>query len=460
MTTASHHTLQELRNGIDKLKNLETELELFSQWQPNQDADSPRGVVEHTSLIQRYQAAKNYYLQNRLSSFLIEKIQTFDESKPNHFDFPDEEDLKETSSSEHDEALASLQTCVDDIQTQVSNLRDAYEAVTTKREELEQMVRDLQEDDGDIMDYEDVGGSPVEEGDISLEQERIDELQRKKRRLQEQLESIRKERYEVEEKVRHNENDIIMLKQQTDGQDAKELQTKVQELREMKLFYDSLREVLEELGGVKVLEVKEDSNTHLLHLMILLYDEFKVQIDLEVYRKSSLKLVSATWITDPVIHYKGDDDDKDLDTFSLSMTSLDDIVQVARTNLAPPHDVRFVVRESLARIRIQRDRVNDLAILRRHVLTKVVDNHQIVCSLNDGIIIVMRLYDNLVRVEQIVGVSGWDEATTEMIRLSIETNENITPTSIVEHVQSELKRLKEGGMNPRTPTMPKRREIM
>ena len=128
--------------------------------------------------------------------------------------------------------------------------------------------------------------------------------------------------------------------------------------------------------------------------------------------------------------------------------------------MAPPHDVRFVVRESLARIRIQRDRVNDLAILRRHVLTKVVDNHQIVCSLNDGIIIVMRLYDNLVRVEQIVGVSGWDEATTEMIRLSIETNKNTTPTSIVEHVQSELKRLKEGGMNPRTPTMPKRREMM
>ena len=97
---------------------------------------------------------------------------------------------------------------------------------------------------------------------------------------------------------------------------------------------------------------------------------------------------------------------------------------------------------------------------KQRVLTKVVDNNQIVCSLNDGIIIVMRLYDNLVRAEQIVGVSGWDEATTERIRTSIETNENNTPSSIVQYVQSELERLKEGGMNPRTPTMPKRRENM
>lgn len=470
MTAPSHQSVEELKNGIEKLKSLETELELFSQWKTNHHSDStsPKGVVEHSSLLQRYQAAKKYYLQNRLASFLVENIQTYDETKPRHFDFPDDDEIMALSSPENDQALASLQTCVQGIQSQVSNLRDTYQAVCTKREELEQMVRDLQEeeDDDEMVDFEENGGEDfqVDEGDISLEQERIDELQRRKRRLQEELESLQNERLQVEERVRHSKDDIMVLKQQTDGQDPQGLQKKVQELREMKLFYDSLREVLEELGGVKVLEVKEDAKTRHLHLIVLLYDEFKVQIDLEVYRKAALKLVHAKWVSDPIVQARVDDEGNEnqdnYDTFSLSMASLDDVVEVARTNLAPPHDVRFIVRESLARIRIQKDRVNDLAVLRRHVLTKVVDNNQIVCSLNDGIIIVMRLYDNLVRAEQIVGVSGWDEATTERIRTSIETNENTTPSSIVQYVQSELERLKEGGMNPRTPTMPKRRENM
>ena len=104
--------------------------------------------------------------------------------------------------------------------------------------------------------------------------------------------------------------------------------------------------------------------------------------------------------------------------------------------------------------------INDLAVLRCHVLTKVVGTDQIVCSLNDGIVIVMRLYDDLLRVEQIVGVSGWDTATTTKILESIAKDENHTPTSVVQHVQVEIERLKQGGMNPRTPTMPKRREAM
>jgi hypothetical protein len=460
MTTS--YTVQELQENVENLKNLETELELFSQWQSS-PSSSPRGVVDHSALMQRYHTAKQSYLQRRLEGFLVAQLETYDENKPQHFDFPEVE-----LEGEHDQALASLQTTAQGIQTQVSQLRDTYQTICIKREELEQMIQDLQDDDNMQVDTtaeeEEDEELPLAEVDMALEQERMDELQRTKRRLQEKLQTIRKEKDKLQQQGRHNQNDILLLQQKTEGQDKQQLEQKIQELKEMKLFYDSLREVLEELGGVKILEVKEDTKTHHLNLHILLYEQFQVQIELEVYRKNALKLVTAKWISNPVVHSNvnvNDDDDNTCGTFSLTMSSLDDLVQVANTNLAPPHDVRFVVRESLARIRIQKDRANDLALLRRHVLTKIVGGDQIVCSLNDGIVIVMRLYDNLVRAEQIVGVSGWDAATTDKMLEKIQQKETSnTPMSIVQQVQTEIARLKQNGMNPRTPTIPRRQNAM
>jgi hypothetical protein len=454
-------TVQELRENVEKLKSLETELEFFSEWQTPQD--SPRGVVESSAtLIQRYQTAKEYYLQRRLEGLVVNHMGSFGENKPRHFDFPEVSDDSGLQNT-HDQALASLQTTVEGIQTQVSELRDTYQTVSSKREELEQMIQDLiQQDETNGMDLDrtndrEEGETPVAELDMAVEQERIEELQRTKRRLKEKLANIKREKEEIQERVRGNQNDIALLQEQTRRDDPEELEKKVRELREMKVFYDSLREVLEEIGGVKILEVKEDEKSHHLHLIISLYETYKVEIELKMHRKISLKLVNAKWISKPVVQAQVEEIEEERDTFSLPMASIDDLVQVATTNLAPPHDVRFIIRESLARIRIQKDRVNDLAVLRRHVLTKIVGGDQIVCSLNDGIVIVMRLYDNLVRAEQIVGVSGWDQETTDKILASLPQDNTATPTSIIQQVQMRIQKLKEGGMNPRTPTMPARR---
>ena len=117
-----------------------------------------------------------------------------------------------------------------------------------------------------------------------------------------------------------------------------------------------------------------------------------------------------------------------------------------------------LIRESCARIRILQDRVNDLAILRQHYLTKVVGNDQIVCSLNENIAIVMRLYDQWVRVEQVVGL-GWDKAVTDKIHAAVpDKDESLKPTMVVEIVRKEIARLQneEGFVLPRTPELPKR----
>ena len=228
-------------------------------------------------------------------------------------------------------------------------------------------------------------------------------------------------------------------------------------MKEIGAFYDSLRGVLEELGGIKIDTVKEDSVRRRLFLTLICYDTFSVEVELQAYRNTFLQLVDARWVGDAVVHSTEAPED---DVFSLKMAPLDDIVQIAKSTLRPPDDLRLFVRETLARIRMQQERVQDLSLLRQQVLTKVHNGNQVVCSLNDGIIVVMRLDERYVRVEQIIGVSGWTEAATQRIHDAIPTDHIFNPTKatdVFKCVCDEIEALKSDGTNPRTPRFPVRK---
>eukprot|EP00339_Tiarina_fusa_P009690 CAMPEP_0117070574 /NCGR_PEP_ID=MMETSP0472-20121206/49578_1 /TAXON_ID=693140 ORGANISM="Tiarina fusus, Strain LIS" /NCGR_SAMPLE_ID=MMETSP0472 /ASSEMBLY_ACC=CAM_ASM_000603 /LENGTH=449 /DNA_ID=CAMNT_0004793727 /DNA_START=37 /DNA_END=1386 /DNA_ORIENTATION=- len=439
-------SIADIKAGLSHLKDLEDELSQ-AKWQ---DTPSPKGVDD--ALLQRYVAARDLYLKRRMETLLVEHVKTFDPSSQT-FDMPDANDDDETIEERHAQALLNLETTVQTIQAQVSQLRDGHRSIKSQREELERMLKDMEGADGsadDDMDEDDDAddAKEVSAQDLRLEQERIEELEKTKRQLEEELASLKQETAETQARAHHKQSDIVIMEQQVD--ETQDMRKKLEELREMKVFYDSLREVLEELGGVKIDAVKEDKANRHLHLTLVLYDSYKVAVELQVYRRHFLKLVDAKWASDPIV---GDA------SFSLPLEPLDDLVQVAKTTLGPPHDLRFIVRESLALLRIQRDRLNDLSVLRENVLTKVVGGDQVVCSLNDGIVVVMRLYEHWVRVEQVVGVSGWDSETTEKIRAGLNVDERSTPSSIVEQVQQEVERLLKGGVvKPGTPKLPRRRD--
>ena len=95
-------------------------------------------------------------------------------------------------------------------------------------------------------------------------------------------------------------------------------------------------------------------------------------------------------------------------------------------------------------------------------LTKIVGNDQVVCSLNDGLVIVMRLYDQWVKVEQVVGVTGWEKSTTDKIlEVVSRKDESCTPSLVVELVLKEVERLKiqDGLVLPKTPVMPRKKTM-
>jgi len=277
--------------------------------------------------------------------------------------------------------------------------------------------------------------------------------------------------------IAQSREELALLKEEESkilesGQDPTQFHEKIKELKEMREFYDNLREVMEELGGVKILKAREDNESKHLFLNLVIYGEHQVEIELEVYRKSLLKLINAKWVTNPVVSsVKSSDsqiDDENntdeivkLEHFSLPLYPLDDLVQVAKTSMGPPHDMRFVIRETCARIRNTQNRVDDIAVLRKRVLTRVVGNDQVVCSLNEGIVIDMRLYDQWVEVEQIVGVTGWEKETTDKIHKVVSRrDESWTPSVVVNLVQKEIERLKEqdGLEIPKTPVLPSRQK--
>lgn len=477
-------TMETLRSELDRLKTLETQLLDQAKW-----AESPRGVDD--SLIHRYEKARDLYLQRRLENLLVDHIATYQPDEEEPFELPsvDDEEEAQALDQRHSKALATLQTSMDHIQSQVTKLKATKEAVVSRRQELEQMIQDMEDDDDNDDDDDDESmeddNDTLDESDIATEQERIEQLQLQKIKLQEELEKIKLETKQVQQRARRKEEQLATL--QVPQNDLEQKKQKLKELQEMKAFYENLLEVVEELGGVKIVKVEEDVIKNHLILTLLFYDEYQVQVELEVFRKVFLKLVHAKWISEPVVHPTaidtGNDNDGALqdsrnnkDDFALAMDSLDDLVQVAKSTLSPPHDLRFLVGETLARIRITQARVEDLTILRRHVLTKVHGTTQVVCSLNEGIVIVVRLYEKFLRLDQIVGIGGWDADTTKKLQTAVVERlekeypqedaeillfgSNVTPLMIVQYVQDELAKLQaeEGFQNPTTPRFPERKK--
>ncbi len=466
--------LQELKEGLAKIRVLEAEL-AGQAW--NEDP-SPESVVDSkNSLLKRYEEAKNLYMQRRLEDFMVDNVSEFDE-KTNQFEIPEipglaaSEDSSDSSETDrqanidqkHAQALAKLETATEGVHAALTNMRNTYQTVISRREELEQMVQDMEQNEANAGDASVEDPMIIDDKEIEAEREKTEQLQQRKRQLQEEYARLVMAKEERMQSVSQHREELAMLKEEESkilksGEDPSKFIEKVKELKEMKHFYDSLREVMEELGGVKILNAKEDNESHNLFLTLAIYQHHQVEVELEVYRKTLLKLVNAKWITHPVVTSVPDSDNNE-DQFSLPVDSLADLVQTAKTSMGPPHDLRFIVREACARLRNLQNRVDDLAILRRRVLTKVVGNDQVVCSLNDGIVIVMRLYDQWVKVEQIVGVSGWDQSTTDKIHEAVsKKEESWTPSKVVDLVQKELERLKsqDGLVLPRTPKLPIRR---
>ena len=166
-----------------------------------------------------------------------------------------------------------------------------------------------------------------------------------------------------------------------------------------------------------------------------------------------------------------------VEALSITIPPLDDLVALA-ANLEPVQDLRFVLRETLARIRTLSARMNELAELRKKYLTKITnpsknkvnygfggEDQEILCSLESQVTVVLRLTADCpilkgsAYIQRIVGCGGWEDAVLQRIKTKVNEQRSNGPLDLMDLVVEEINRMvKEDGVKiPRTPTLPRRK---
>jgi hypothetical protein len=246
------------------------------------------------------------------------------------------------------------------------------------------------------------------------------------------------------------------------------MRKKVEELREMSEWYGGLCQVMEEIGGIKLLGVEQgqEENNHLVANVQLL-GSHKIQVTLSS-RGSAFHVESAKFITPPLIKSS---EKHSKSSVQMNIPALEDLVRLAK-NMGSVNDLRFLLTESMGRIRTITARVNELALLRTKFLTKIGTlqsslntfggaDQQVVCSLNEGITAVLRLspdcpmINGSVFMDQLVGVGGWDLEILEKIKDRVNAQPCKSPVIMMEALAKELGR--DSVSVPGTPSLPGRK---
>jgi len=235
---------------------------------------------------------------------------------------------------------------------------------------------------------------------------------------------------------------------------------------------------------------KDDKQNNDVTLKILLLDQYILNLTLK-----SIPVFTNTGTTTTTKLEQFRVSAAQFETTTTTTTPpLDDLVELS-LNLDPIQDLKFVIRETISRLRTTTAKNFELMQLRSKYLTKItpattaaaadarnnnnkrqyggststttkrVEDQEVVCSLNDGITVVLRLttdcpvLDGSARIHQIVGVGGWDEGCLSRIKTKVNGTGRRGPVEIMDALVEEISRLEreEGVVIPRTPVLPMRK---
>lgn len=321
--------------------------------------------------------------------------------------------------------------------------------------------------------------------------------------------------------------------------ESAQLRMQAQEYRDMSEYYESTKSALEVISGIKILsvtdakvggqgvdatrtvsprktsprktsprkQIKDKANVEQIPgagaivLKVQLLEQHIVEIGLgncangrilttsnnssggggggakDCFRVVSAKLITSSVLTDTLLD-QDDVESNPTPTVSITIPPLDDLVALA-ANLEPVQDLRFVLRESLARVRILSARMNELAMLRTKYLTKITDpaknkvlygfggeDQEIFCSLGSQVTVVLRLTADCpilkgsVYIQRIVGCGGWEDSVLQRIKSKVNDKRMSGPVELMDALVEEIDRVvqEDGVKMPKTPVLPSRRK--
>jgi hypothetical protein len=513
------HNLNQLRETLQSLENTEIPAKFLSDTKKAgsavHGADSSSDNQHQQQLVQRYKGARDEYLRRRIEQAVCAHVASFDGQRfPDVDAVPSAAELS-TLQQRQEQVKQQVLQAASQVQTNLVGLKQKYANFVTQREELQGILQEMEasgrtgtldQNDND----DDDAGEVVDEQFFAQQEERLVDLQRRKAELQADLARVQQENTTMQKATKEGKEQVDRMQSETSDEkfdlttetgeklqaNNDEMQQQVARMEEISVFYSSLSSVMEELGGIKVLSVDEapaEADEDLL-LTVQVLQEHEIQVGLKqvddkdnnTRRRSnnqdSLRLVCANFLTGTLIqappvqeHDDSLDDDAAAPLLEMKIPDLADLVRLAE-NLPAGEDLRFVLRETMARITVTKARVAELALLKTLALTKIGksyhtgnsfggEDQDVVCSLNDEqMTVVLRLTPDCpvsagsVYMEQLVGCGGWKDEKVQEIKERIHAQHFSSPVALLRAVKAEIARMAQAGMVlPTTPTMPVRR---
>eukprot|EP00815_Leptocylindrus_aporus_P000994 CAMPEP_0116050656 /NCGR_PEP_ID=MMETSP0322-20121206/515_1 /TAXON_ID=163516 /ORGANISM="Leptocylindrus danicus var. apora, Strain B651" /LENGTH=539 /DNA_ID=CAMNT_0003533257 /DNA_START=11 /DNA_END=1630 /DNA_ORIENTATION=+ len=499
-----------------KLREALAELHGFTNAYANKsksghDADSVRKQHKRQfhELKARYLAAREKYIRHRIMELVTQCVTQEEDDDNNENSWP-ECDL-DAAMEEQRKCLGDIRTSVDDVVVRYEALLSRYHVICSQEGELGSMLRDLEvskDEDGDMtMDMNDVDEVENEDTEylskqqLELDNETKDLLAQKTERaatiqkLQSQIQQINEEQKALTEKIESMQggNEIVNRDVEDVRQEVRDVQEKIEELRKMANWYDEVRATMEHLSGLSLKKVDIvdhvpaaeavncDNNGKMLEVHIGLHPYSDDDDTNEVYvlaiqlqqqsrawqnrHKYPLRVFNARMVGEQGFIKSSDDAIK---SAVITSSELDEIVKASNPNLKlsstqmlqqQHQQIKFIARETLARIRGNIQRVHQIELLRQKHLVQIeytpteasYDKYgsidSVICSLNDGITVVLRLTPDCpllpgsTYIEQMVGLGGWEQKTMRGITDKVNSLKLRSAPEVMHRVKNEIQRI-------------------
>ncbi|KAL7509910.1 hypothetical protein ACHAXN_006807 [Cyclotella atomus] len=501
------------------------------------DSNAP-GSFPNPRLLKRYKSARDTYIHRRTLQLFVEMMDTYNPST-NEFTLPtvsDEERARLLASKQ--EAIEAIKSTVGKVESMQCEIMEKYEGFERKREELADIVDKMERDPNLLSDSANPSNSAnsdngsneekevIDEHEIQQQQTSLDQLSERKEMLQHKLRLIRGQIAHVESEVSDmqlavnevraksgrktidwqfestsdgtdrssgaemsgvNTVELFNVKEGIDAELA-EMRQKITELQNSTLFYEGMRELMEELGGVKILETRHDTTDggkggYSITFMLLHHHILEVQLvpshDKKNLRIQNAKLLTSTKLPVPTVS------EEETTTFintihSINNSSfvkfatrkpcegisihLNDLLSTSQS-LESSHGIRFLLSETLSRIRTVQARIIEYSTLKSKYCYQVYDisndEQEVVCALNEGISIAMRLnidaplVKGSVTITELCGVGGWSEEVLQEMKECLGEKRCRGPVEVMECLVEEIgrRRGEEGWKEPLTPVL-------
>ena len=574
---------------LDKENNINDAMSTSTSDNDNNDTTSSAANNSSTSpllfynpeLLQQYKTLRNTYIQQATIDKFLTSLQQYDpETHTFPLPSPPTEDEREQLAQRQEQTLILVKQTISQINGDTNNVQLKWEQFVNKREELGQIVDQLErqdrnrrldggandddKDDNNMEEEEKDDGEEVTEEDVALQEEKLNELQQRKIELGNRLRSVKAQILDVEDDTHrtkrvvneirvkggrkpldwrggglissssnsssgggkegaNNSSEVEYISVVAEEMEAEitDMNEKAVELKKSCDFYDGIRELMEELGGVKILSSKSITSNNnnnkeeegfVLTLMLLGSHILEITLAKSSTDKDGLCVTDAK-ITTPTTFAMPQANESSasanannneetttlmetMHSVSLSNISfskimsqnksqevtippLNDLVSFSQSLESSSHGIRFILVETLARIRTLEARVVELSKLREQYAAQVYDvessasvvemnkyggaEQEVVCAINEGITVALRLgadcplIPGSVYVSEIFGVGGWEETKLNVLKDVVVKKRCRGPVGVMECIVKEIRKRskEEGWVVPATPSLPR-----